>query len=334
MGGPAMERAGFRMEFSIKSLSLMGFTEIFSGLPRIAGLLFQIKKRLRMYRPDAIVLIDSPDFNFFVARMARGLGIPVFYYISPQVWAWRKGRVKFLKKYTRRVLTILPFEKDFFAKHGLSVDYVGHPLLDLIPFEELEKISPDPVKIGILPGSREKEIGALMPEFVRAARLLHARRPELTFAVARAPGVSKESLSRFLPSDVPMKVEPPEDRYRLMRESAFLVAASGTVSLEAALLGTPVIVAYRLSGLTYLLGRIFVHVPFISLPNLILQEQVFPELLQGRASAEAVAEHALAWLENESEIVKVRRKLVALRRLMGEPGAPERAAQIILDLLR
>ncbi|MDY7000526.1 MAG: lipid-A-disaccharide synthase, partial [Thermodesulfobacteriota bacterium] len=193
---------------------------------------------------------------------------------------------------------------------------------------------PDPARIGILPGSRDKEIRALMPEFVRAARILHARRPELTFAVARAPGVSKETISQFLPLDFPMKVEPPQGRYRLMRESAFLLAASGTVALEAAFLGTPAIVAYRLSGLTYFLGRIFVHVPHISLPNLILKERVFPELLQAQANAEVIVDHALAWLENESEIVRVRRKLVALKELMGEPGAPRRAAQIILDLLR
>jgi len=257
----------------------------------------------------------------------------VFYYVSPQDWAWRKGRVAFLKKYARRVLTILPFEKDFFAEHGLSVDYVGHPLLDLIPFAELEGISPDSKKIGILPGSREKEISALLPEFIRAARLLRARRPELSFAVASAPGISQEMLSRFLPSDLPMKVEPPEGRYRLMRESAFLLAASGTAALEAALLGTPVIVAYRLSGLTYFLARIFVHVPFVSLPNLILKERVFPELLQAQANAGAIANHAWAWLENESEIAKVRQRLAALKELMGEPGAPKRAARIILDML-
>ena len=142
LGGPALEAEGFGMEFSIRELSVMGFTEVLSALPRILGLLGRIRKRLIEVRPRAVVLLDSPDFNFRVARMAHRLGIPVFFYISPQVWAWRQGRVKFMQRVARRVITILPFERAFYAEHGMDVDFVGHPLLDHIPLAELDKIPP------------------------------------------------------------------------------------------------------------------------------------------------------------------------------------------------
>ena len=334
MGGPALAEAGFKAEFSTSELSIMGLTEVISRLPHILDLLGRIKKMLRKRRPKAVILIDAPDFNFFVARMAHKLRIPVFYYISPQVWAWRTGRVKFLKKYMRRVLCILPFEKQFYAEHGLEVDFIGHPLLDQIPLPELDALPVRPLQVGMLPGSRRKEINSLLPEFVRAAKLLLERRPELCFTVARAPGVDEEMLRAHLPPEMPFTVAPPEDRYRLMRESSLLMAASGTATLEAALIGTPTIVAYKLSALTYRLGRLIIDVPFISLPNLIMKEQVFPELLQEKANGPEIAAWALTWLEDEAEAGQVRDRLSRLRDMMGAPGAPDRAAQIILDMLR
>ncbi len=338
MGGPALAEAGFKAEFSTSELSVMGFTEVFSRLPHILGLLGRIKKMLLRRRPKAVILIDAPDFNFFVARMAHKLRIPVFYYISPQVWAWRTGRVKFLKKHMRRVLCILPFEKQFYAEHGMEVDFIGHPLLDQIPLLELDALPVRLQQVGMLPGSRRKEINSLLPEFVRAAKLLLTRRPELCFTVAQAPGVDEETLRAHLPPEMPFTVAPPEDRYRLMRESALLMAASGTATLEAALIGTPTIVTYKLSALSYRLGRLVIDVPFISLPNLIMNEQVFPELIQEKANAQDIAARAQVWLEggpeNEAGSKQVRDRLSRLRDMMGEPGAPDRAAQIILDMLR
>jgi lipid-A-disaccharide synthase len=334
MGGPALAEAGFKAEFSTSELSIMGFTEVFSRLPHIFGLLGRIKKMLLKRRPKAVILIDAPDFNFFVARMAHKLRIPVFYYISPQVWAWRTGRVKFLKKYMRRVLCILPFEKQFYAEHGMEVDFIGHPLLDQIPLPELDALPVRPQQVGMLPGSRRKEINSLLPEFVQAAKLLLERRPELCFTVAQAPGVDEETLRAHLPSEMPFTVAPPEDRYRLMRESTLLMAASGTATLEAALIGTPTIVTYKLSAMTYRLGRLIIDVPFISLPNLVMNEQVFPELIQEKANGQEIAAKAITWLDNETEAGQVRDRLSRLRNMMGAPGAPDRAAQIILDLLR
>lgn len=331
MGGSAMAEAGFEEQFNVRELSLLGLFEVLAHLPRVLGLMRRLYLRLKEERPAAVVLIDSPDFNFFVARMARRLGIPVYYYICPQVWAWRSGRVKFLKRFVRRVLCILPFEKAFLAAHGLEAEYVGHPLMDQIPLDELGGLERIKGRVGILPGSRSREIEALLPEFVAAARRIKTRLPGASFALVRAPGVSGAKLAPYLPEDLDVQVLPPEDRYRFMRQCEVILAASGTVTLETALLGTPTVVAYKVSPLSYRIGRALVKVDFISLPNLILGEEAFPELLQDEVSAAAIADKALTWLTDEGAMIAVRNRLERLAGLVGEPGAPDRAAGIILD---
>lgn len=331
MGGPAMAGAGFEPAFDIAELSLVGLTEVLAHLPRIVGLLRRMRRRMAEERPAAVVCIDAPDFNFFVVRMARRLGIPVFYYICPQVWAWRAGRVNFLKKHVQRVLCILPFEKAFLAARGLDADYVGHPLTDQIPLDELRALAPEPGRVGVLPGSRTREIETLLPEFGAAARTIAVRIPGAAFSILRAPGVDEARLRALWPADLPVEIVPPEGRYPAMRRAQVLLAASGTATLEAALIGTPAVVAYRVSALSYALGRLVVGVPNISLPNLILGERALPELLQGQANGPAIAVEALRWLTDPAAMAEVRARLARLAGMVGEPGAPGRAARIILD---
>ena len=330
MAGPAMKEACVRALYPIEAVSTLGFTEVFYRLPSFIGLLRSIKRQLREEKPDALVLIDAPDFNFFLARMARKLSIPVYYYVSPQVWAWRSGRVKFLRRMTRRVLCILPFEKDFYASKGLEVEYVGHPLMDQIPFQETAAVAAEDNRIGLLPGSRRKEITALWPEFVRAAKILASKRPDLRFSVIRAPGVEESALRETLPKGIEVEFFGPEERYKQMKRCRFLLAASGTVTLEAALLQVPAIVAYRLSGLTFWLARRIISVDFISLPNLIEGRELFPEMLQQDSRGENLARVARTWLD-DTVLAEVRQGLASLRDKVGEPGAPLRAASIILD---
>ena len=339
MGGPALTKAGCDVRFPMRLISLVGLTEVLSGLPRIVRLLGQVKRALLETKPRALILIDCPDFHFRVARMAKKLGIPVYYYVSPQVWAWRSGRVEFLRRFTRRVLCILPFEKDFYAARGMDVDYVGHPLMDQMPLAELDALRPDPDLLGLLPGSRRKEVAALLPEFVQAALLLRREFPNLRVALARAPGLDPEYLRSFLPpqllTTMPVEIVEPEDRYRMMRRSRALLAASGTVTLEAALIGTPTVMSYRLSGLSYAIGKLVVQVKFGSLPNLILNREVFPELIQDKAKATFFAERLRPWLdpspEGEAALEAARAELAGLRAKVGAPGAAARAAEIILN---
>ncbi len=331
MGGPAMAAAGMDLAFESRMLSTLGLTEVVHALPRIVRMLAATWRRLKELRPAAVILLDAPDYNFFLARMARRLSIPCYFYISPQVWAWRTGRVRFLKTHAREILCILPFEQEFYERHGVRAEFIGHPLMDEIPFGRLDAIIPDPDLVGVLPGSRRKELAALLAEFGEAARQLRRFRPELRFAVIRAPSVAPETLRAGWPADVPMTLVEPEDRYAAMRRASFLIAASGTVTLESALIGTPTIVAYRLSRLTFALARRTIDVKHISLPNLILDEQVFPELLQEQAGAGTIAAVGRAWLTDRTALPGIRQRLAVLRSRMGEPGAPGRAARIILD---
>ena len=331
MGGPALTAAGCDVRFPMRLISLVGLTEVLSGLPRILRLLGEVKSALVDINPRAIILIDCPDFHFRVARMAKKLGIPVYYYVSPQVWAWRSGRVEFLRQFTRRVLCILPFEKDFYATRGMDVDYVGHPLMDQMPLAELDAMQPDPSVLGLLPGSRRKEISTLLPEFVAAAMTLRREFPSLKLALARAPGMDPEFLRSFLPPDMPLTIYEPEDRYRMMRTSRVLLAASGTVTLEAALIGTPTVVAYKLSALSFAIGKMVVQVKYASLPNLIMDREVFPEMLQDNAAAPFLAARLRPWLAEDSALAEARADLAGLRHKVGGPGAADRAAAIILN---
>lgn len=330
MGGPDMERSGVRVEYPMQLISLVGIVEVLGGLPRIIGLLGKLKKRLMQLRPRAIVLLDCPDFNFRLIRIARKLGIPVYYYISPQVWAWRSYRANFLRDNVQRVMCILPFEQDFYKRYHMDADYVGHPLLDQIPLQELDAMQPDPQRIGLLPGSRSKEISTLLPEFAAACMELKKAHPGLTFTLMKAPGVEESYLRRFLPEGFEPDFAEPDQRYHAMRSCRFLLAASGTVTLEAALLKVPTIVAYKLSPLSFWIGQKVVNVEYCSLPNLIAGRELFPELLQEDADARVLLERAREWMD-DAELDSVRDGLKELRHMVGEPGAPKRAAAIILN---
>jgi lipid-A-disaccharide synthase len=331
MGGPAMEAEGMNVRYSMKLISLVGITEILGGLPRILLLLRRIRRTLEEVRPRAIILVDCPEFNFRIARMARDLGIPVYYYISPQIWAWRSGRVKFLREHVRRVICILPFEKDFYERHGMAVDYVGHPLMDVLPLERLDAMTVDENLVGLLPGSRNKEVSTLLPEFAGAARLLRRNHPDLRYVIVRAPGMERERLLALWDSDIPVEIVEPDSRYETFRSCKLILAASGTVTLETALIGTPVVVAYQVSPLSALVARLLVHVDHISLPNLIAGRKIYPEFIQERAQARHLAKAAAAWLDEPDAYAGVKRELIELRSMVGDPGAALRAARIIID---
>lgn len=331
MGGPAMEAEGFEPLYDMQLISLVGLTEILSGLPRILLLLRKIKKKLTEVRPRAIVLVDCPEFNFQIAKMARKLDIPVYYYISPQIWAWRSGRVHFLRKHVRRVICILPFEKPFYERFGVDVDYVGHPLMDVLPLDTLDAIPVDEQRIGILPGSRTKEIATLLPIFAETARNLAAHHPDLRYVMVCAPGRDKEQLFAQWPDDIPVECVAPDNRYETFRSCKFIMAASGTVTLETALIGTPVMVAYKLSPLSYFIGTKLVNVDYISLPNLIMNKEVYPEFIQDEAEPAHLTDQARQWLESDTAYAAMKQDLATLRTMVGEPGAPARAAAIIFD---
>lgn len=333
MGGPNLARAGQRNLFSIDALSVMGIAEVFTALPRAFRLLSLIRKELQRLRPKAVILVDAPEFNFRVARIAFDLGIPVHYFIPPKIWAWRTGRVRFLRQYIRRMFCILPFEPAFYARHGMQVDYVGNPLVDMVNWPKLESMPPYPDRIGLMPGSRRKEVERLLPEFGKAAQVLLRQGRVLSFHCLRAPNMTEAFLRTLWPQNVPLTFADPEDRYATMRSCACILAASGTAVLETALTGTPTLVTYRVAAFSGFVGRLLIQIPWVSLPNLIMERELFPELLQGQASGDKIAARLASWLDTPGRLQAIRQDLDELRRRCGEPGSADRAARLLLDEL-
>ncbi|MEG1610019.1 MAG: lipid-A-disaccharide synthase [Bilophila sp.] len=333
MGGPNLARAGQKTLLRVEALSVMGIAEIFTVIPRAVRMLCRIRKELSRLRPDAVVLVDAPEFNFQVAKIAHRLGIPVYYFIPPKVWAWRTSRVRFLKKYVRRLFCILPFEPDFYAQHGILVDYAGNPLVDMVNWPAIAKIKPVPGRIGLMPGSRRKEVAALMPVFADAARLLLRQGRDVTFHCLRAPNMTEEHLRALWPADIPVVFEAPEDRYATMRGCTCILAASGTATLETALADVPTLVTYRVAPFSALIGRWLIRVPWVSLPNLILHREVFPELLQEHATGENIAHTLSRWLDDPARLDVIHTDLAELRQRCGAPGSAKRAATCVLAAL-
>ena len=333
MGGEAMRAQGLNTVYRAEQLSLVGLTEVFTALPRIAGYLWKINKILKKTKPRAMVLIDAPDFNFHLARMAARLNIPVIYYIAPQVWAWRKSRIRFLKKYVNKIVCIFPFEQSFFQDQDVPAVYVGHPLLELMDLDQIEGITPLENQIAILPGSRKKEITSLLPVFTSVAERLHRIRPDLNFGIVRAPGISREFLLRHTRENSFISCIEPEKRHQYLKKSLMAMAASGTITLECAILEVPAIVAYKLSWTSYLAGRLLVDVPYISMPNLILGRAVYPEFIQQQAGSESIYREALRLLSRPEEREKMCMELLKIKSLLGEKKATQACARLILDTM-
>lgn len=333
MGGPYLRSLGQKASFRVEDLSVMGITEVLAYLPRIWRMLHGIKAELARTRPDAVVVVDAPDFNFRVAAAAHALGIPVYYFISPKVWAWRTGRVRFIQKHIKRVFSILPFEVDFYRKHGMEVDYIGNPLVDMITPYLQDASTPDSHRIAFLPGSRMKEVKSLLPEFGNAAKLLRKTHDNLTFHCVKAPSISEAIIKSLWPREVPLHIVEPEERYTFLQTCSMAMAASGTATLETALLRVPTLVAYKVSPMSFRIGKRLVKVPYVSLPNLILQRELFPELLQEKACGNVLAAKAAFWLDTPGMLDSIRSQLDVVREKLGTPGAAKRAAErILLDL--
>ncbi|MGD1999319.1 MAG: lipid-A-disaccharide synthase [Desulfobacterales bacterium] len=339
IGGKALASAGVRILVDTAVLTVVGITEVFAKLPVVYRSLVLAKKLLQSLKPDLLILIDFPDFNLRVAAAARKLGIPVLYYISPQIWAWRRGRVKKIGKLVSHMAVILPFEADFYSAHGIPVTFVGHPLLDRITGDEEEgdtiEDSAERTLIGLLPGSREVEIKRLLPVMLDAAERMHKQDPRLKFAVSVAPTVERKMMEAMIKgrgrdgsislSEIPVE--------RLFGRCRLVVAASGTVTLQAAIAGTPMVIIYKVSPISYWLGRALIRVDHIGLINLIAGRRLVPELIQDQATAESVSDQAFDLLVDDERLAQLKQDLLTAGRVLGEAGASRRVAQIALGLM-
>jgi len=344
MGGPELAGAGVELLCDAARIAVVGVTEVLGHLGDILAARRTLVTAMRKRQPALLVLIDFPDFNLWLARTAKKLGIPIFYYISPQVWAWRSGRTRTIGRLADRIGVILPFEQEFYRRRGVRVDFVGHPLLDSVQrtmeraeFCRAHGLHPEHCLVALLPGSRRGEIQRLLPVFLASARLLARQldRP-CTFLLVQAPTVSAEQLAaagiEAANANIDLRIMR-EHRYDIMAASDAALAASGTVTLELAILGTPMVVAYRVSMHSYWLGRLLVRVPFFSLVNLVAQRRLVPELLQDECTPDTIVRHLLPLLKEPAVRADTLAGLAEVRRLLGGGGASQRAARIALELV-
>ncbi|MGD9401409.1 MAG: lipid-A-disaccharide synthase [bacterium] len=338
VGGERMRAAGVEIFLDSGNLSVVGFWEAVVRLRELRGAMNEMKAYIARERPDLVILIDYPGMNLRLARFAKERGIKVMYYISPQVWAWGRGRVRSIRKYVDKMVVILPFELDLYRREGVDVEYVGHPLIDVVKtglepgaFRRTYGIGPDSKLVSLLPGSRLQEIGHHLTPLLEAARELGTRISDAEFVVVGVPEYRDriEAELERLGLDYPIVGE---HKYDAIADSDLALTCSGTVTLEAALLGTPMIVIYRLSLVSWILGRIVVRVPYISLANLVAGHGVVPELIQGSVTRDQLVRESMRILEDENLSGRMRKALSEVRSKLGEGGATERAAEIAVSL--
>ncbi len=341
IGGQRLQEAGVRILFNSSDMAVVGLTEVVSRLATVTRAYLTLKTILRKERPLLLILMDFPDFNLRLARAAKRLQIPVLYYISPQVWAWRKGRVNTIRRWVDRMAVILPFEKDFYREKGLYVEDVGHPLLEEIPMDlDGEKVrlefgllhDASPV-LALLPGSRKEEVTNLLPVMVKAAERIRSEHARLKCLLPRASTVPAELIAGLLRKSS-LDVQVIEgDVYRVLKACDLAMVASGTATLEAAILETPMVIVYRVSFFSYWIGRMVISVPFIGLVNLVAGEEVVPELIQGDVTPDRLAREAMDILDHDERRRDMVKKLHALRETLGQGSASERTARIALEMM-
>ncbi|MBI5895248.1 MAG: lipid-A-disaccharide synthase [Desulfobacterales bacterium] len=338
MGGRAMRAAGAKIVIDADQVAVVGITEVIAKAPRIIKAMGQHKRLLAALQPDLLILIDFPDFNLHLAAIAKRIGIPVLYYISPQIWAWRAGRVKKIKKRVDHMAVILPFEKQFYEAHQVPVSFVGHPLMDSatgrVPMRAaFDGLPPSPV-VGLLPGSRDREVASLLPVMLQAARQLRQKLESVRFIVSCAASIDPASIHAIARSSGVDHLEiSHEPVSQIFPKCHLAVVASGTVTLEAAICGTPMIITYVVSPLSYWLGRALIRVDHIGLVNLIAQERIVPELVQKEVTPEAISETAYGILGDAQTYRTVCQNLRLVRERLAAPGASEKVAQIALSLM-
>lgn len=343
IGGEELRAGGMQTLADAAEVATVGVVEGARSLGTLLRLYRQLVRRLRENPPDLCVLIDFPEFNLRLAARAKAAGVPVLYYIGPQVWAWRRGRVRKIARRVDRLAVVFPFEPDLYAGRPVGVEFVGHPLLDRVAVsrgrdETLAAHGLDPTRrtVLLLPGSRAKEIEYILPPMLAAVRVLARERPDLQFALALAHTVSRVHLEAMVvAADLPVPVPViPGDAHNLIAAADVALVASGTATLECALLERPMVIVYRLSPVTYGLARMLVRgVSHVGMPNIVAGREVVPELLQGRATGAAIAAAAGAILDDPARRDRMIADLRDVRRRLGRGGAADRAAAIACEML-
>jgi lipid-A-disaccharide synthase len=340
MGGPKMREAGVTTLADSSEMAVVGLIEVISHLPVIYRAFSTLKRIIRTDPPDLLILIDYPDFNLFLAKVAKRAGVRVLYYISPQIWAWRIGRVKKIARMIDRMAVVFPFEIPFYEKEGVPVTFVGHPLVDIVHptmarAEAQACFGLDPARktVGLFPGSRKGEILHLFATILEAAALLKKHYPDLQFILPLASSLSGTDIASFLESS-PLDIRVIEGKgYDVMQVCDAIITVSGTVTLEAALMEVPMVIIYRVAPLTYAVGKRLIKVDHIGICNIVAGERVVRELIQDDAEPAWIAAEIGRILTDDGYAAEMRAKLAGIRAKLGSGGGSARIAGVVLDMI-
>lgn len=339
VAGAELQKTRFETLFSVTKLTGMGLVELVGNLGNLWRAYALLKTALKQRQPNLLVLIDFPDFNLRLAKLAKSLQIPVLYYVSPQIWAWRKGRVRQIARWVDHMAVIFPFEPAFYARHGVRATFVGHPLLETVRVGSdraatRSRMGLDPAKttIALLPGSRRGEVSRHLPVMREAAARL-AREREIQFFCVCANTIDAAEVAAILQHPTLRVPVVSQDRYDAIHAADLVWAASGTATLETALLGTPMIIVYRLSWLTFVIARLLVRVEHIGMVNLIAGERLVPELVQDDVNPARIAAESRILLDDTQLRSGIIAKLAKLRERLGGPGAADRVADLALSMI-
>jgi lipid-A-disaccharide synthase len=340
IGGRKMREAGVELIADAADMAVVGLTEVVGKLGMILGVMRRMKLALKKLKPALLILIDYPDFNLRLGKAAKKEEVKVFYYISPQIWAWRKGRIHKIREIVDKMAVILPFEEQVYRQVSMDVSFVGHPLLDVVKTkyarqEALRKfdLQDGITTVGLLPGSRKGEVSKLLPVMLKAAGILLQSRPPVQFVLPLADALDRGLVEEMIRQEsVPVRVVPNEI-YDVIGVSDIVVVASGTATLETALLGTPMVIIYKVSPLSYYVGTKVINVTHIGLANLIAGKTIVPELIQDDANPNRIAAEVIGILADESRMQSIKEELNQIREKLGSPGASEKAARLACDML-
>ena len=341
VGSKRMQEAGVRMLADASELSVVGITEALTHIGAIYRVYATLKRFLKHERPDLLVLIDFPDFNIMLGKAARKLGIPVLYYISPQVWAWRKGRIKTIARLVKAMIVVFPFEVPLYEKAGVDVRFLGHPLMDVVGSdftqpEARRMLGLDVARrtIALLPGSRKTELMSLLPDMLAAAKILSTRFKDLQFILPVAPTVDQGFVRGFVERGGVIVRMVEGKVYDALRASDAAIVTSGTATLETGLMAVPMVIVYRISALTYyLLTKLVSGVKHVGLVNIVAEKRLVPELIQREATPRNMADAVTKMLDDTDYCRRIREGLAEVRMRLGEAGASARAASVVRELL-
>lgn len=336
VGGPRLQASGVELYKDISSLAVVGFVEVIKHYGAIRGIFNLILQKIDEIKPQAVILVDYPGFNLRLAKEVKKRNVKVIYYISPQVWAWKANRVDQVKKYVDKMLVLFRFEQDFYARRGVRVDFVGHPLMDALnapmdknKFCQRHGSDRERLTIGLLPGSRQNEINTLLPIMLRAADILHKEFAPIQFLVLQAHTIERSLLERYCRNAVcqPRIIE--AETYDGINACHLCIVASGTATLETAILEKPMVIVYKTSFPTWLMAKLLVKIPYIGLVNVVAGKKIVPECVQFQATPEHIASQLRKIITDEIRIAVIKENLRDVKNILGEPGASQRAAEII-----